>query len=261
MEQAADDSWISSTDTEGQKWIHRPINEAAAIEFIKKMMSPEYHNVALPFVQRALQVQSAQQLQDLLKYYRSLTGGLAGPTMSDLFRWTISYGYPDIKTCQLVVQAFQQHRQVHPDARLIDLGAGNGVFSWMFRQLLPTDLHHLVVPVDLMPDERSHNGRNPALKMYCPVLVDDSIYVKGANVLFISWGWSVVGIVESYTTRFCDPGTCLIILGEPTDGCTYPPTDLLKNNSEWLYEEHPVPSRMGTHMTEYLSIACRKSKN
>lgn len=261
MDQSPDNSWVSCTDNEGRKWISRPINETKAKEFIQKMMPPEYHNLALTFVQRALQIEFSQQLQDLLNYYRSVTGGLAGPTMSDLFRWTISYGYPDIKTCSLVTQAFQTHLLTHPDARLIDLGAGNGIFSWMFRQLLPAELHSLVVPVDLMPDERSHNGRNPALKMYCPVLIEDCLYVKGANVLFISWGWSVVGIVESYTTRFHDPGTCLIVLGEPKDGCTYPATDLLKNNPEWQYEEHPVSSRMGTHMTEYLSIACRKSKN
>lgn len=165
----------------------------------------------------------------------------------------IGWALPSQEAIEAVVSAFQEHLQAYPEARLVDFGAGSGIFSYMFEKLgIPKDK---IIAVDLpKPTHSNKKQRN-----FYPIIRDDEYEVAITDILFIAWGSGCVRAVDSYVDR---GGKCVIILGE-NDGCTFSSGYFIKydeadtDDQDWIVEEHYVPAAC-SYLKELLTVNKRR---
>jgi len=130
----------------------------------------------------------------------------------------IGWGIPSPEALKLIYDGFQEHLKHFPDARLIDLGAGTGVYSALLVKMgVPPEK---MIAIDLV--KKTHTEVSTE---FHPVLTEFEI--KSSDAILVVWGSGCDKVVETYAEA---GGTCVIIQGESSDGCTYP-TDVFDNEA------------------------------
>ena len=161
----------------------------------------------------------------------------------EVFIKYISYAVPDPLAINYVYNAYLKHINLYPNAKLIDLGAGSGVFTWLFnRKGIPADK---LVALDLNQDDKTHTFE----LSFWPTTT--AYKINKDDIIFIAWGiHRMEEIVDNY---ILDGGRCVIIQGEY--GCTFQPdfiSDNSKYNTEWItsiYRVAPGLSCTGDDLT------------
>lgn len=156
----------------------------------------------------------------------------------------IGWALPSAQVCAQVVGLWQKY----PSARIVDLGAGSGVFCMMF--------HDAGVPTDklLAIDKETPVKCWQTTNTYWPITRDDAFDVPIRDILFLAWGGGDSNLrLDSYIKR---GGWCVVILGELGDGCTFP-SDYLVEDEEWESTIIHVDSPAFCN-AEHLSINIRR---
>lgn len=123
----------------------------------------------------------------------------------------IGWALPSEKSCQLIVKAFEKHLEQYPQAKLVDLGAGTGVYSMMLNYYgIPKEK---LVAVD-NGVRKYQNCFEPELKEHPHFFwpVQREYEIAPHDVLFIAWGEH--SMRETVNTYVNNGGTCVIIQGE-----------------------------------------------
>jgi hypothetical protein len=120
-----------------------------------------------------------------------------------------------------VMETFHVHLQEHPDAKLIDLGGGSGLFSSLFSQYASSGKggkiidSRKIVCVDLT--EPTHG--TDEFNFYPITRCSRNVKVAPQDMIFISWGTDLYHIVDQFIK---DGGKRYVVYGETKDGCTFP---------------------------------------
>ena len=168
-------------------------------------------------------------------------------SIKTIYNTLIGWALPSKLVCETVYATYLNHIKAYPDAKIIDLGAGSGIFSYMFHQMgIPNDR---IIAVDL--EKPTHS--NPEQRKFWNITKNSNFEFDPIDILFVAWGSGIYGNVDKY----CDNGgTCVIILGETGDGCTFP-SDYLSENEQWTVESHHVPGPASAY-SEYLTVNIKK---
>ena len=155
----------------------------------------------------------------------------------------IGWGLPTDQVC-FNVSALWQH---YPSSRIVDMGAGSGLFCLMF--------HDAGVPADklLAIDKIKPSKQWKTTHQFWPIQHCDDFEVPIDDIFFLAWGGETKSRLTSYIER---GGWCVVILGEDDDGCTFP-ADYLAENDEWHYISIYVDG-LASFDAERLSISIRR---
>lgn len=150
-------------------------------------------------------------------------------TLKSLYNNIVGYGLPSREVCERVLATYSGHRANHPNARLIDFGAGSGVFAKIF-----ADMGIDVVAYDLV------SPTHQSLRQFHASVSD--VVIRADDVLFISWGINGSKAVKEFINRYIKSGgKCIMILGEGIGGCTFP-FDFFNNSRYWACDYERVPT-------------------
>jgi hypothetical protein len=170
-----------------------------------------------------------EDLQEIVKEVVSHTGPdkliFASSVYKTMFNQYIGWAVPSDIVINTIYETFMEHKKQFPNARLVDLGAGTGIYCRLL-QARGIDMKDLVA-LELV---HSTHFKNP--KYFFPMtLTNDKNYeLHTDDVVLIAWGTSSVrDVLQSYVDR---GGSCVIIQGECSDGCTFP-ADEFELNKEW----------------------------
>jgi hypothetical protein len=141
-----------------------------------------------------------------------------------IYNQYIGYALPEKETCEIIVNTWKQF----PNKKLVDFGAGYGAFCKVFNHLgIPAEK---LLAVDLIKSSHCIEKND----YFWPIHRDNNYIIDIDDILFIAWGTKMDHILEDYITR---GGSCVIILGEMTGGCTFP--------SDIFLDEKTRESRVG----------------
>lgn len=138
----------------------------------------------------------------------------------------IGWAVPCSQALQVICDQWNVHVKKFPGARLIDFGAGTGVFCCLLEQMgIPRDrMVALELPV------KTHT----ACRQFFPLTIadEDTFTFSSTDFVLIAWGYSP-------NIKHCvDAGVqCIVIQGEDSDGCTFP-VDYFESDKEWKVEMH-----------------------
>lgn len=177
----------------------------------------------------SIMCQKARTTDDLIELINYLVNtdddnfyGYKGYSYKGIYNRYIGWGVPSEKALKIIYDKFQDHLIRFPDARLIDVGAGTGLYSAL--------LHRMGIPKEKMIaldlEERTHRPKEVTHDFY-PIVT--SVDIKPIDALLIVWGCGCDKIVDKYAKT----GTCVIVQGEGRGGCTYP-TDWI--NPRYKYD-------------------------
>ncbi|MCJ7637932.1 MAG: hypothetical protein MUO21_10625, partial [Nitrososphaeraceae archaeon] len=90
----------------------------------------------------------------------------------------IGWALPSKESIEVVVEAFHEHIKTYPEAKIIDFGAGSGIFAYLFEQLgIPKEK---IVAVDLPnPTHSDKQQRN-----FYPIIRDEEYEVEVNDIMF-----------------------------------------------------------------------------
>jgi hypothetical protein len=157
----------------------------------------------------------------------------------------IGWGIPSPAALKLIFDAYQKHLVRYPQAKLIDLGAGTGIYSLLLSDMgIPRER---MIAVDLT--KKTHKT---CRELY-PVVIDDQYRLDPEDVVLIVWG---VDTHHCRLDRYVEEGgTCVILQGE-ADGCTLE-TGWFEDKPEWkIYEKGGLPSAVSSY-AETITINTR----
>lgn len=197
---------------------------------------------------------SAQRPEDffhLVEYYKNKDRlHLLGFTKT-IFNNLIGWALPSREACSLVVSAWRTRSKIHPECRIIDVGAGSGVYCHIFHELgVPKDN---IVAYDL--EKPTHTS--PGQRNFFPITTTNLV-VRSTNIIFMAWPCFGENRVPVWSDYIKQGGDCIIIQGE-IDGCTSPCADHYQEETSWTTEMYPVPGA-AVYDHEYLSINIRTIK-
>lgn len=162
--------------------------------------------------------------------------------LKEYYNAHIGWALPTTQVCKLVHGFWLQHQS----ARVVDVGAGSGIFCMMFRdagipanKLLAIDKEN---PVECWKTTNT----------FWPIMRDDDFEVPIEDIFFMAWGGSVGGLDDRLFSYVKRGGWCVIILGEIKDGCTFP-SDFFDDDEDWDCTLHHVEGPASKY-AEHLSI-------
>ncbi len=158
----------------------------------------------------------------------------------------IGWALPTADICRLVHDFWKER----PSCRLIDMGAGSGFCCLLLEaagipadNLLAVDCHH---PPKIWATKNS----------FWTIHRDDNYMVDPHDIFFVAWGYyGMVTKVRDYVAR---GGCFVIILGEKSDGCTFP-CDFFEDELEWQTKSIHVQGP-ASDFTEHITFNVRKTK-
>lgn len=154
----------------------------------------------------------------------------------------MGWALPTTETCEHIVQFWRKHS----GRKLVDLGAGSGMFCKV--------LHHLGIPEDkLLAVDLPRPNYGTYHKTFWPILRAENSVVPRRAILFVAWSGGTEPIIRRFLKR---GGRYLILLGE-VDGCTLS-SDLLMGDSKWNVQL--VSVRGPASYMEYLSLNSKRSQ-
>lgn len=121
----------------------------------------------------------------------------------------IGWGIPSPIAVNTIYKAYMDHCKRYPAAKLIDYGAGTGVYSLLLENM--GILRDKLIAVDL--PVKTHATQ----REFYPLLIDNKYCVHPDDVMLVVWGSNCYDGVQKY---ILNGGKCLIIQGE-VKGCTF----------------------------------------
>lgn len=213
------------------------------VEFDRHYLSDEVQ----AFEEKCKNTETAEDLMTLASdYYEVFSGESMGwPLMKFMYNKYIGWALPSRETCELVIETWHQY----PNSRLIDLGAGTGLFCKVFNYLgIPED-KLLAIDHPTISCFKSLKSKN-----FWPIHREDNYQVDPNDILFIAWGVSTLkNIINDYVEK---GGQCAIILGEEGGNMTTDPEKFVED-SRWDIIIYKVPGPASL-WSEELSINRRK---
>lgn len=155
------------------------------------------------FVKLCKTATTLDEIYDLVDVFRSLYR--AESSVYRIYNMLIGWALPSKEVCDIVYATYQNQIKQHPDARLIDLGAGSGIFSHIFHQKgIPSNK---IVALDLKDPAYSWETQ----RHFWKITVNNKYKFKPNDILFVAWGGNGI---EEEVDRYCKSGgTLVIILG------------------------------------------------
>lgn len=195
------------------------------------------------FVKRCQTAESGQDLMNIAEQYEKLHQYC--PKL--IYNHYIGWALPSKQVCTLVVEEWKKKK-----SRIIDLGAGTGLFSRVFHDLGVPEEYLLAVDIENPTHQGAYlidfGDKNPDRRQFWPIHRDNDYVVDINDILFIAWGIYLNTIVEDYISR---GGHTVIILGE-VDGCTFP-ANYFEDKTGWSTTMTQVVGPASLYM-EHLSI-------
>lgn len=140
----------------------------------------------------------------------------------NVFNEYIGWGLPSRQTCELIVEIWKKFAAKNSEVKLVDFGAGTGVFCKIFNFLGIPEENLLAIDLPPKQDEstktRLANGYYfpDKTKNFWPISEQPEFKPKADDILFVCWGdKGSVPVIEDYVER---NGKCVIILGERMGG-------------------------------------------
>ena len=189
------------------------------------------------FVKRCKNAETGEDLLRIAEMYVEIQQqAVMGPLF--LYQEHIGWALPSQQTCQKVVDIWKQF----PYSRIVDFGAGTGLFCKVF--------HHLGISQDKLLAVDLHQPTHAKqTKQFWPIHRDDDYHVDVNDILFVAWGSGITNVIDDYVDS---GGFCVMILGEVDYGCTTP-ANYFENIEGWDMELIHVPGPASAY-TEHLSI-------
>lgn len=167
----------------------------------------------------------------------------------------IGWGVPSDKALKYIFNAFQKHLETYPEARLIDVGAGTGLYSaLLFKMGIPASK---LVALDLVV--RTHRPSDITHDFY-PITThttEEPFKILPTDALLVVWGAGCWDIVMEYAKT----GTCIIVQGECDGGCTFPTNwvEYIEDIENWMIDfiEYGLYS-LASSYAENISVTIRK---
>lgn len=162
-----------------------------------------------------------------------------------LYNTYVGWALPTAQVCAEVVRFWQKY----PHTRVVDMGAGSGVFCMM--------LHDAGIPADklIAIDKNEPIPCYQTTTTFWNIIRDDEFQVPINDIFFMAWG-GCGGIEQRLFDYIKRGGWCVIILGEIAGGCTFP-SDYLEDDENWnsvlIHVDGPA-----SYYAEHLSINTRK---
>lgn len=160
----------------------------------------------------------------------------------------MGWALPTSQVCENIVRLWQKY----PHVRIVDVGAGSGLFCMM--------LHDAGIPADklLAVDKETPIECWKTTNTYWDIYRNDTFDIPIDDVFFVAWGGSFGGLYERLNHYIDSGGWCVVILGETLDGCTLP-SDYLVDDEDWVCTLIHVEGPASAY-AEHLSINVRRSK-
>lgn len=155
----------------------------------------------------------------------------------------IGFAVPTPECIQHIHAVYQRHVKEFPDGRLVDVGAGTGVFCWL--------LHRAGIPAEKLIALDLPRPTHPSGTKYWPITEDEEYSPGKEDVLLVCWGNCCWEVVERYIAA---DGKRVMILGEAEGGCTIPWNALEKEEGWAITEKHPVTSGAHSIYPDYLTV-------
>jgi hypothetical protein len=227
---------------------------------------PNFDEKIDKFVDLCLNATSVKDLYQLAKLYTEMFREYV-LSIKHVYNSTIGWALVSECACTHLFHAVSAHLIEYPVARFIDVGAGTGVFSHILCELgVPKEK---IIALDKPKPTHTLEGQRSFWE------ITHAVDIQPTDIIFVAWGSGTSHIVDDYVER---GGKCVIILGEMTDGCTFPADYFRTNNSDdssdidcenpvntrkiadeniWDIEIHHVPGPASNH-SEHISINRRK---
>ncbi len=151
-----------------------------------------------------------------------------------LYNCYIGWALPSSHVCKIIYKTWCEHIKIYKDARIIDVGAGSGIFSLMFHKMgIPRDK---IIAIDI--ETQTHT--NPKQRKFWDITTED-FKINSSDIIFVGWGSGTSEIVDNYSIY----GSCIILLGE-IEGCTFPSdyfenADYFENTDYFETDSYQVP--------------------
>lgn len=139
------------------------------------------------------------------------------------FNRVIGWAIPTQSMIVTIAEWFNNWKNRHPSARIIDMGAGSGAISLLLSEyidpanIIAVDNGTFKYAREYFDIVRCDSARESSAK-YITDCFRDGTYTTD-DVLFIAWGYGLESVVD----QFIEFGTkCIILQGEDQGGATYP---------------------------------------
>ena len=221
----------------GTKPVHEDLDES----YYKKCTGFSYNE----FLDECKNINNDYEKFDrVLEKYISMEG-FKRSMFRDIFISYVSFAVPTHQVIEIIYQTFMKHLERYPDAKLIDLGCGSGVFTWLlYRKGIQRDK---LIAVDVPSEKKTQKFS----ATYWNDIIEDENYIINPNdMVFIGWGYFSI---KKHVNNGCK---CILILGEDDDGCTLT-ADYFKDNKEWNVIKYEVLGGANMLTSDYLTINTR----
>lgn len=170
-----------------------------------------------------------------------------------IYNMCIGWAIPSPQALDIIAGTFKQHLERYPNARLIDVGAGTGLYSALLTH--PVEGRFCIPKEKMIALDVDPKTFGTTKEFYHITLVKqgEEFTINPEDAILIAWGSGCGAVVDRYEK---DGGTCIIIQGEGDGGCTYS-TDTFQNSKDWKYKcDGPLPSFASIYM-ENISVSTR----
>ena len=186
----------------------------------------EYRSISQQFQEMCESAKSVDEIKAVIAKAESTIGPehyKNGMLFKDIYNLYIGWALPTQKALNIIYKAWDIHVKKYPDARLIDVGAGTGVYCLLLQDMgVPINK---LVALDIEP--KTHK----TCRNFFPLTIHkDDFEIHENDFLLICWGYGYD--FEKYIEKV----KCVVIQGEQSDGCTYPTDALIDDDSGEIKE-------------------------
>jgi hypothetical protein len=135
-----------------------------------------------------------------------IQSGYKRVALIETFNNYIGFSIPSENIISIIYDTYVNHQRLYPNAKLVDLGTGSGIYPWLLnRKGINKDN---LVAVDLPFEEISQKFD----LIYWDNIIRNKSYTPNSDdMVFISWGY---GRYDSFDRYLLSGGKCVIIIGE-----------------------------------------------
>lgn len=207
----------------------------------------EWYDEMKNFYLVVIRMKEIDEIESVIEYYISKKGCFMFDSIYRLsFVKFAAYAIPSSKAINQIVTWFHERNKIVPETKLVDFGAGSGLWSLLLNHAgIPKES---LIAVDL-PEENKHIHK--FTRKYYDIIESKNYKVDSNDIFCILWGYIDKNIIDDYIKR---GGKCIIILGEESNGCTNPPGDLFIHDNRWDVTSVGVVPGAYTWIEDILSL-------
>ena len=168
--------------------------------------------LAKEFAQDCLNIKRDYSRFDLV-LKKFMESGSSRSYLVDIYNMYISHSIPCPSVISIIYDTYINHLRTYPNAKLVDLGTGNGIYPWLLKRKGLSENNIIAVDIKVGRAEYWDN-----------VITDLSYTPNIDDIVFISWGYGRYPSLDRYLLA---GGKCVIIIGKENGGCTLP-SDLFR---------------------------------